>query len=75
MINLEQFISLCNLEGAYFIVTVEEREDYFNIVIGSSPRIGITRTLNKLEPYYNKIVKNVSFDNENNDIIISVEVE
>lgn len=73
MINLEQFISLCNLEGAYFIVTVEERENYFNIVVGSSPRIG--RTLNKLEPYYNKIVKNVNFDNENNDIIISVEVE
>ena len=32
----------------------------------NNPKIG--RSLDKLEPYYNKIVKNVSFNNENNNI-------
>ncbi len=73
MINLEQFISLCNLEGVYFLTSIEEREHCWRIIIGSSPKIG--RTLDKLEPYYNKIIKNVSFNNENNNIIILVEVE
>lgn len=73
MINLEQFISLCNLEGVYFFTSIEEREHCQYIIMGSSPKIG--RTLDELEPYYNKIVKNVSFINENNNIIILVEVE
>ena len=73
MINLEQFISLCNLEGVYFFTSIEEREHCWHIIMGNSPKIG--RTLDKLEPYYNKIVKNVSFNNENNNIIILVEVE
>lgn len=73
MINLEQFISLCNLEGVYFFTSIEKREHCWRIIMSSSPKIGIT--LNRLEPYYNKIVKNVSFNNENNNIIILVEVE
>lgn len=73
MINLEQFISLCNLEGVYFLTAIEEREHCCRIIIGSSPKIG--RTLDKLESYYNKIVKNVSFNNNNNNMTILVEVE
>lgn len=73
MINLEQFISLCNLEGVYFLTGVKEREHCWRIILGNSPKIG--RTLDKLEPYYNKIVKNVSFSNENSNMIILIEVE
>ena len=73
MINLEQFISLCNLDGTYFLISIEEREHCWRIIIGSSPKIG--KTLDKLESYYNKIVKNVSFNNKNNNMTILVEVE
>ncbi len=73
MINLEQFISLCNLDGIYFFTSIEEREYCWRIIMDNNPKIG--RLLDKLEPYYNKIVKNVSFNNENNNIIILVEVE
>lgn len=73
MINLEQFISLCNLDGIYFFTSIEEREYCWHIIMDNNPKIG--RPLDKLEPYYNKIVKNVSFNNENNNIIILVEVE
>ena len=73
MINLEQFISLCNLEGVYFFTSVEEREHCWRIIMGNSSKVG--KTLDKLEPYYNKIVKSVSFNNENNSMTILVEVE
>ena len=73
MINLNQFITLCNLEGVYFFTSIKERENCWYIVLGSSPKIG--NTLDKLEPYYNKIVKNVDFSCNNENIIISVEVE
>lgn len=73
MINLKQFITLCNLEGVYFLTSIEKRERCWHIVIGSSPKIGAT--LDTLEPYYNKTVKNVSFNYANESIIILVEVE
>ena len=73
MINLEQFISLCNLESIYFFASIEERERCWHIIMGNNPKIG--GALDKLEPYYNKIIKNVSFSNENNSMIILVEVE
>jgi hypothetical protein len=73
MINLEQFISLCNLEGVYFFTAIEEREHCWCIVMGNNPKNG--RTLDKLEPYYHKIIKNISFNNENSDMMILVEVE
>ena len=73
MINLDQFITLCNLEGVYFFTSIEERENCWYIILGSSPKIG--NTLDKLEPYYNKIVKNVDFSYDNGNIIISVEVK
>lgn len=73
MINLDQFITLCNLEGVYFFSSIEERENCWCIVLGSSPKIG--NTLDGLEPYYNKIVKNVDFSCDNGNIIILVEVE
>ena len=73
MINLNQFITLCNLEGVYFFTSIEERENCWYIIFGSSPKIG--NTLDRLEPYYNKIVKNVNFSCDNGNIIILVEVE
>ena len=73
MINLEQFISLCNLEGVYFLTSIEEREHCGRIIMSNGSKFG--RTLDKLEPYYNKIVKNVNFNNVNGNIMILVEVE
>jgi hypothetical protein len=73
MINLDQFITLCNLEGVYFFTSIEERKNCWYIVLGNSPKIG--NTLDRLEPYYNKIVKNVDFSCDNGNIIILVEVE
>ena len=73
MINLDQFITLCNLEGVYFFTSIEERENCWHIVLGSSPKIG--STLDRLEHYYNKIVKNADFSCNNGNIIILVEVE
>ena len=42
MINLEQFISLCNLEGVYFFTSVEERKHCWHIIMDESPKIGRT---------------------------------
>ena len=57
----------------YFFTAVEEREHCWRIIMGNSPKIG--KTLDKLEPYYHKIVKNVNFNSENNSMLILVEVE
>lgn len=73
MITLEQFINLYNLDGTYFFISVEKRENCWQLILGNSPKIG--RTLDKIEPYYNKIVKNVNFDCFNNSITILLEVE
>lgn len=73
MINLNQFITLCNLEGVYFSMSVEEQENCWHIIFGSNPKIG--NALDRLEPYYNKIVKNVNFSYDNGNILILVEVE
>ena len=73
MINLDQFITLCNLQGVYFFTSIEERENCLYIVLGSSPKIG--NTLDRLEPYYNKIVKNVDFSCSNGNIAIVGKVE
>lgn len=40
MINLEQFISLCNLEGIYFFASIEEREYCWRIIMDNNPKIG-----------------------------------
>lgn len=73
MINLDQFITLCNLEGVYFSTSIEERENCWHIVFGSNPKTG--NTLDRLKPYYNKIVKNVNFSCNNENMFILVEVE
>ena len=74
MINLKQFISLCNLQGVYFLTSIEERDQCWKITIGNSPKIG--DVLDRLEQYYNKIVKNIDFNcSHDGYIIISVEVE
>ena len=73
MINLEQFINLCNLEGVYFYTSIEERDGCFRITLGSSPKIG--EALDKLEPYYNRFIKNIDFIPSDKNMIILVTVE
>lgn len=73
MITLENFINLCNLEGIYCFTSVEERECCWKIILVSSPKIG--KTLDQLEQYYDKIVTNVMFNNENGIFDILIEVK
>lgn len=73
MITLEQFINLCNLEGAYFLVAIEERENCWHIKLGASPKIG--RTLDRLEKHYEALVKEVTFSCEEGNAVILLTLE
>lgn len=73
MINLENFINLCNLEGTFCFTSVEEKENCFYLLLTNAPNGG--QYLNNIEHLYNKKVKNVNFDCSQEKIRILIEVE
>ena len=70
MITLENFINLCNLEGLYSFVSIEQKEHSFELLLFNTPILG--NNFARIEEYYNNIVTNVSFNLEDKSILIEV---
>ena len=73
MINLREFVNLCNLENHYCFISHEESRDSGRIILTTLPNENLS--LEKIEKWYDKIVTNVIFYTDNNSPSILIEVK